>query len=120
MKFFITFFICFFAIVQAEKIEIKFDNNCNEKKIVTAFKSSKKIDFVKSDFKIFDNKEIDIIPSQGSTLSNDEIKEIAKQANCEVIFVEREKKLTHFLPVDPKPEDPLSVLEISSTSAKLN
>jgi hypothetical protein len=96
MKIIVTaYMIAFFSLNFANaryyygKIEIDLDKNCKEEKVVSAFRASKKVDFVKPDFEAFGDRELEIAVVEGEDLSNAEIKDIARSANCEVLFVKR-------------------------------
>ena len=73
-----------------QKIEVEVDKNCKEDKIIAVFKSSPKVDFVRSEFEMMGKKEVKLILAQEKTLSNDEIKTLARSANCQVLFVDRD------------------------------
>jgi hypothetical protein len=73
-----------------QKIEVEVDKNCKEEKIISAFKSSPKVDFVRSEFEMMGKKQIKLVLVEEKTLSNEEIKTLAKNANCQVLFVERD------------------------------
>jgi glutamine amidotransferase PdxT len=73
-----------------QRLEVEVDKNCKEDKIIAVFKSSPKVDFVRSEFEMMGKKEIKLVLAQDKTLSNDEIKSLARSANCQVLFVERD------------------------------
>ena len=70
-------------------IELELRSTCSEKYIVKAFSSNPKIKFVKPNFFDVNKKKLKIMLVKRQTLSNYQIRRIAKKAKCKVTLIRR-------------------------------